>query len=46
MRRSTSPPGVGQILVDIPKDIVDPKNPVSAMEWYWPDEVDLPATSR
>src|SRR5215510_5653720 len=30
------------VLVDVPKDIVDPKNPRSAMEWYWPDEVDLP----
>ncbi len=31
----------GPVLVDIPKDIVDPKNPASAMEWYWPtdDEV-------
>lgn len=32
----------GPVLVDIPKDIVDPKNPNSAMEWYWPDTVDLP----
>ena len=32
----------GPVLVDIPKDIVDPKNPNSAMEWYWPDSVDLP----
>ncbi len=32
----------GPVLVDIPKDIVDPKNPRSAMEWYWPDSVDLP----
>jgi len=31
----------GPVLVDIPKDIVDPTNPRSAMEWYWPtnDEV-------
>jgi len=31
----------GPVLVDIPKDIVDPKNPASAMDWYWPtdDEV-------
>ena len=29
------------MLIDIPKDIVDPKNPNSAMDWYWPtdDEV-------
>jgi acetolactate synthase I/II/III large subunit len=32
----------GPVLVDIPKDIVDPKHPNSAMEWYWPDELDLP----
>ena len=32
----------GPVLVDIPKDIVDPKNPRSAMEWYWPETVDLP----
>jgi acetolactate synthase-1/2/3 large subunit len=32
----------GPVLVDVPKDIVDPKNPRSAMEWYWPESVDLP----
>src|SRR5690606_19138580 len=32
----------GPVLVDIPKDIVDPTNPRSAMEWYWPDSLDLP----
>ena len=32
----------GPVLVDIPKDIVDPTNPNSAMDWYWPDSVDLP----
>jgi acetolactate synthase-1/2/3 large subunit len=32
----------GPVLVDIPKDIVDPKNPRSAMEWYWPETVNLP----
>src|SRR5436190_12225344 len=32
----------GPVLVDIPKDIVDPRNPKSMMEWYWPDAVDLP----
>jgi acetolactate synthase-1/2/3 large subunit len=32
----------GPVLVDIPKDIVDPTNPRSAMEWYWPESVDLP----
>jgi acetolactate synthase-1/2/3 large subunit len=32
----------GPVLVDVPKDIVDPKNPRSEMQWYWPDSVDLP----
>jgi acetolactate synthase-1/2/3 large subunit len=32
----------GPVLVDIPKDIVDPNHPNSAMDWYWPDSVDLP----
>ncbi len=32
----------GPVLVDIPKDIVDPKNPNSAMDWYWPESIDLP----
>jgi acetolactate synthase-1/2/3 large subunit len=32
----------GPVLVDVPKDIVDPKNPASALNWYWPEEVDLP----
>src|SRR5688572_27469783 len=31
----------GPVLVDIPKDIVDPKNPASAMKWYWPTETEL-----
>ena len=32
----------GPVLLDIPKDIVDPANPKSLMDWYWPDSVDLP----
>jgi len=32
----------GPVLVDIPKDIVDPNNPRSAMEWRTPDGHDLP----
>ncbi len=32
----------GPVLVDIPKDLVDPNNPNSAMEWYWPESLDLP----
>jgi len=31
----------GPVLVDIPKDIVDPTNPRSAMEWYEPDSVPM-----
>ena len=31
----------GPVLLDIPKDIVDAKNPNSAMEWYWPDDADV-----
>lgn len=32
----------GPVLIDVPKDIVDPKNPRSALDWYWPETVDLP----
>ncbi|MBC8364361.1 MAG: biosynthetic-type acetolactate synthase large subunit [Actinobacteria bacterium] len=32
----------GPVLVDIPKDIVDPGNPASAMEWSDDIEMDLP----
>ncbi|MDH3705356.1 MAG: thiamine pyrophosphate-binding protein, partial [Acidimicrobiia bacterium] len=32
----------GPVLVDIPKDIVDPVNPRSAMEWYDPSGPQLP----
>jgi acetolactate synthase-1/2/3 large subunit len=32
----------GPVLVDVPKDIVDPANPRSAMTWYEPTSVDLP----
>ncbi|HIG24707.1 MAG TPA: biosynthetic-type acetolactate synthase large subunit [Acidimicrobiia bacterium] len=32
----------GPVLVDIPKDIVDPNNPNSAMEWFDNVEMDLP----
>jgi acetolactate synthase-1/2/3 large subunit len=32
----------GPVLVDIPKDIVDPNHPNSAMVWDWPEQVDLP----
>ncbi len=29
------------MLIDVPKDIVDPKNPRSAMDWYWPSDEDI-----
>ena len=29
------------MLVDIPKDIVDPTNPRCAMEWYWPTDEEV-----
>ena len=32
----------GPVLVDVPKDIVDPNNPRSALEWYEPTTHDLP----
>jgi acetolactate synthase-1/2/3 large subunit len=32
----------GPVLLDIPKNIVDPTNPDSQMDWYWPDSLDLP----
>src|SRR5687768_10084323 len=31
----------GPVLIDVPKDIVDPKNPMSAMDWYWPDQAEI-----
>lgn len=31
----------GPVLVDIPKDIVDPANPRSAMSWYEPTDADM-----
>ena len=31
----------GPVLVDIPKDIVDPRNPASAMNWHWPTDADV-----
>ena len=33
----------GPVLVDIPKDIVDPRSPNSAMEWYWPTDAEVAA---
>ncbi|MGH2477983.1 MAG: thiamine pyrophosphate-binding protein, partial [Candidatus Limnocylindrales bacterium] len=34
----------GPVLIDVPKDIVDPQNPRSAMEWYWPSDDDVTAS--
>jgi len=31
----------GPVLIDIPKDIVDPANPRSAMDWYEPTAADM-----
>ena len=31
----------GPVLLDVPKDIVDPQNPRSAMEWYWPTDEEV-----
>ncbi len=33
----------GPVLIDVPKDIVDPGNPNSAMEWYWPTDEEIAA---
>jgi acetolactate synthase I/II/III large subunit len=33
----------GPVLVDIPKDIVDPRHPNSDMVWDWPDDEDVAA---
>src|SRR6476620_11487757 len=33
----------GPVLLDIPKDIVDPKNPRSAIDWYWPSDAEVSA---
>ena len=34
----------GPVLVDIPKDIVDPKNPASHMDWHWPTDDEVVAS--
>ena len=34
----------GPVLVDVPKDIVDPMNPRSQMEWYWPTDEEVRAS--
>ena len=34
----------GPVLLDIPKDIVDPKHPNSALDWYWPTDEEVAAS--
>jgi acetolactate synthase-1/2/3 large subunit len=34
----------GPVLLDVPKDIVDPRNPRSALEWYWPTDDEVAAS--
>jgi acetolactate synthase I/II/III large subunit len=34
----------GPVLLDVPKDIVDPRNPRSQMEWYWPSDEEVAAS--
>jgi acetolactate synthase-1/2/3 large subunit len=34
----------GPVLLDVPKDIVDPQNPRSALEWYWPSDDEVAAS--
>jgi acetolactate synthase-1/2/3 large subunit len=34
----------GPVLLDVPKDIVDPRNPRSEMEWYWPTDDEVAAS--
>ncbi|MFP3899880.1 MAG: acetolactate synthase large subunit [Acidimicrobiia bacterium] len=34
----------GPVLLDVPKDIVDPTRPSSAMEWYWPSDDEVAAS--
>jgi len=34
----------GPVLIDVPKDIVDPMNPRSQMEWYWPTDEEVRAS--
>jgi len=34
----------GPVLVDIPKDTVDPKNPGAWFEWYWPTDEEVAAS--
>ncbi len=31
----------GPVLIDVPKDVVDPNNPNSFLEWYWPTDEEV-----
>ncbi len=31
----------GPVLLDVPKDLVDPNNPHSALDWYWPTDEEV-----
>ncbi|MEO7556595.1 MAG: thiamine pyrophosphate-binding protein, partial [Acidimicrobiales bacterium] len=31
----------GPVLLDIPKDIVDPRHPNAAMDWHWPSDSEI-----
>ncbi|MBI2709260.1 MAG: acetolactate synthase large subunit [Actinobacteria bacterium] len=33
----------GPVLIDVPKDIVDPKHPHSKLDWYWPSDDEVAA---
>jgi acetolactate synthase-1/2/3 large subunit len=34
----------GPVLLDVPKDIVDPRSPRSALDWYWPTDDEVAAS--
>ncbi len=34
----------GPVLLDVPKNIVDPNNPDSALDWYWPTDEEVAAS--
>jgi acetolactate synthase-1/2/3 large subunit len=34
----------GPVLIDVPKNIVDPNNPDSALKWYWPTDEEVAAS--
>jgi acetolactate synthase-1/2/3 large subunit len=34
----------GPVLIDLPKDVVDPNSALAQMEWYWPSDDDVAAS--